>query len=454
MESLKAVKSSKGTFRALLLFRVESGDAELSEHLKTASKKATYLSKEIQNELIKLCGQEILQKIPIIQEINAVTFFSVIADETSDNAHVEQLCLYLRYVSEDCVVKEQFISFGDIENCPAQGISNEILPRLANSGLPIENGVGQDYNGASVMAGYKGGVQAFIREKALSALYVHCASNALNLVLNHGSDVMEIRNMFKIVSDTINFVNDSPKRRALFDRNLTKMRGTRFVQRRHSILKFRENFQKITEELGKILIDASFDTNTRSRALSLLEAVCSSSFLVAMAAAVKVMAVTQPLSKILQKVQLCYAEAIHCVQEVRNTLSSWRSDDNEWKGNYFSVFNTVQRYADIAGIEIKKPCCPSRLVYRSSFKDCTVKGYFRYSVWYPYLDGIIAEFATKFSKESLSAHKLISVLLSSNVDVSDCLIVFKMYGRLIHCQEQALFEELKAFSLCRATKLS
>ena len=55
-----------------------------------------------------------------------------------------------------------------------------------------------------------------------------------------------------------------------------------------------------------------------------------------------------------------------------------------------------------------------------------------------------------FSKELLSAHKLISVLLSSNVDVSDCLTVFKMYGRLIHSQEQALSEELKVFSQYRA----
>ena len=162
--------------------------------------------------------------------------------------------------------------------------------------------------------------------------------------------------------------------------NLTKMCETRFVQRHDSILKFGDNFQKITEGHGKTLIDASFDTNTRSRVLSLLEAVCSSSFLVATAAAVQVMAVTQPLSKILQKVQLCYAEATECVEEVRNTLSSWRSDDNEWEGNYFSVFNTVQRYADIAGIKIKKPRCSSSLVYRSFFKDCTVKDYFKYSV--------------------------------------------------------------------------
>ena len=245
-------------------------------HLKTALKKAIYISKEIQNELIELCGQEILQKI--IQEVRAVTFFSVIADETSDSSHVEQLCLCLQYVLENYVVKQQLISFGSIKNCTSQGISNEILARLANLGLPIKNCVGQGYDGASVMAGSKGGAQAFIREKAPSAIYVNCASHALNLVLNHGSDVIEIRNMFKIVSDTINFVNDSPKRRALFDTNLTKMRETRFVQRHDSILEFGKNLQKITEGLGKILIDASFDTYTKSRALSLLEAVCSSSF--------------------------------------------------------------------------------------------------------------------------------------------------------------------------------
>ena len=197
------------------------------------------------------------------------------------------------------------------------------------------------------MAGYKGGVPAFIHEKAPSAIYVHCASHALNLVLNLGSDVIEIRNMFKIVSDTINFVNDSPKRRALFDTNLTKMCEARFVQHHDSILKLGENFQKRTEGLGKILLDASFDTNTRSRALSLLEAACSyaSSFLAAMAAAIKVMAVTQPLSKILQKVQLCYAEATDCVEEVRNTLSSYRSDDNEEKATispFSTQFNVTQ----------------------------------------------------------------------------------------------------------------
>ena len=54
----------------------------------------------------------------------------------------------------------------------------------------MENCVEQGCDGASVMAGYKGGVQTFIREKAPSAIYVHCVSHALNLVLNHGLDVV------------------------------------------------------------------------------------------------------------------------------------------------------------------------------------------------------------------------------------------------------------------------
>ena len=100
-------------------------------------------------------------------------------------------------------------------------------------------------------------------------------------------------------------------------------------------LKVWRKVSEITKGLDKILIDASFDTNTRSRALSLLEAVCSSSFLEVTATAAKVMAVTQPRSKILQQVQLCYAEAADCVEEVRNTLSLPQSDGNKREGNHF-----------------------------------------------------------------------------------------------------------------------
>ena len=85
------------------------------------------------------------------------------------------------------------------------------------------------------MSGRINGVQAVIREKAPSAAYVHRASHCLNLVLNRSCEVIPIRNTFAVVVDVINFINDSPKRRAFFQANLTTLCETRFVQRHDAL---------------------------------------------------------------------------------------------------------------------------------------------------------------------------------------------------------------------------
>ena len=43
-----------GNFKALLDFRIDSGDSILKKHLETVPKTATYTSKTIQNELISI----------------------------------------------------------------------------------------------------------------------------------------------------------------------------------------------------------------------------------------------------------------------------------------------------------------------------------------------------------------------------------------------------------------
>jgi len=59
------------------------------------------------------------------------------------------------------------------------------------------------------LSGHKSGVQDLIREKVSAAVYVHCASHCLNLVLNHCSQQPPIRNMFTTLSNVINVFNDS-----------------------------------------------------------------------------------------------------------------------------------------------------------------------------------------------------------------------------------------------------
>ena len=52
--------SLSGNFQALLEFRVQSGDQILQNHLQTAPRNATYISKTIQNQMIETVGSYIL----------------------------------------------------------------------------------------------------------------------------------------------------------------------------------------------------------------------------------------------------------------------------------------------------------------------------------------------------------------------------------------------------------
>ena len=55
--------SLAGNFQALLEFQIDSGDQTLKHHLETAPRNATYISKTIQNEMIKTVGAIIVNNL-------------------------------------------------------------------------------------------------------------------------------------------------------------------------------------------------------------------------------------------------------------------------------------------------------------------------------------------------------------------------------------------------------
>ena len=77
--------------------------------------------------------------------------------------------------------------------------------------------------------------------------------------------------------------------------------------------------------LRAITEDLSFDAKTRGQ--SFLHSITDSTFLVAMFAANKEMSLTLPLSKLLQKASLTYGDMKESVDEVLETLKSWRENE-------------------------------------------------------------------------------------------------------------------------------
>ncbi len=147
----------------------------------TSVRNSIYTSLAIQNLIINIVG-DILRKM-ICDNVKNSVFYSVLVDECKDTSKKEQLSFVIRYVDDNGDVQENFLTFMEAVCQNAQSLSGYILDTLSKYGLDHQKIVSQRYDGASVMSGRYSGVQQRIKEIVPHAIYIHCYSHTLNLVL-------------------------------------------------------------------------------------------------------------------------------------------------------------------------------------------------------------------------------------------------------------------------------
>lgn len=121
------------------------------------------------------------------KEIYAAPFVAVDVDKTTDVTNKTQASVILHYVAKsevDCEVMEAFCNL----MMWAPAVAKHVLGVLEKYNC-VEK-LAQMYDGASVMASELKGVQAKIKETAPEALFTHCYSHKLNLVLMHSAKCM------------------------------------------------------------------------------------------------------------------------------------------------------------------------------------------------------------------------------------------------------------------------
>ena len=201
----------QGNFQALLAFRVESGDRNLQEHLQTAPRNATYISKTIQNEMITTVGKYIINNLS--REMKECKYFSILADEAADVSNKEHLSVVIRFVDSTKTIREEFIGFYMCEKGTAgAAIKEHILSAVTDLGLPMADCRRQCYDGAGNMAGRLNGASSLITAEHEKAIYVHCMNHRLNLCVADTCSLPIVRNMMLDVRALSNFFDNSPKR--------------------------------------------------------------------------------------------------------------------------------------------------------------------------------------------------------------------------------------------------
>ena len=89
----------------------------------------------------------------------------------------------MRYISSSGV-EEHALTFFHASDRSARGIFNAVKRVLDQHGISFDGLVSNTFDGASVMSGFKGGVQAHIQNYCeRNVVYVHCANHRIHLVV-------------------------------------------------------------------------------------------------------------------------------------------------------------------------------------------------------------------------------------------------------------------------------
>ena len=442
----KEMKKEDGNFQFFVDWK-SSMDKDLKYHLESAPQNAKYLSPQTQNEFIE-CIDKVVRK-SIVTKIAESHYFSVLADETTDSATKEQMALCVRYLDRDSSqtvkVAEDFLGFVELKKQDAETISNSILDKLQEWGLPSEKMRGQGYDGAQVMSGHVSGVQARITAALPRAKYfTHDANHRLNLVIVATCNaVPEIRNFMQTYQKLTFFLGNSAKRKEIVKSHVTNadslqeilsgegertvdetelisggrkaflptLCDTRWLSRGDSISALLANFEQIYDALADISTSSS--PQSSSDAMSYLHSMEQFTFIYAAVLCQYLLAFVRPLSVALQSKQCNLVEAHENAQLLINTIHDMRDNATVQQ----KMFDRASTVANKIGVVPSRPRRAGRQRHRANAAtaDDTVESHFKVNYFLPFVDHILSHLQDRFPPEIKSV-LLAAHLIPANLD--------------------------------------
>lgn len=416
--SLDQPTENDGNFRALLRFRVDAGDEKLKNHILKCQKNASYISPEIQNEIIEISAHIVQEKI--VKTVNESEHFSILADETMDVSSKEQLTLNVRYVTFELrkpTLREDFLCFVRVTSQKSEELANVIVQTCEKLGLNLHKCIGQGYDGAANMAGHVSGVQVRIKELYPKMMYVHCSSHRLNLSISYSMKSAIVANSLTLVEDISRLFrkNDHPNQLLeaaikLYSPHSTKNRlinacKTRFVERHETIHLFVELFECICICLDEIKNDTK--RVIAPKAAAFLAAMEKSEFIISILICNRLLSLTLPLSIMLQEPTIDLVEALRKVEDVIEAVEAIRENaDTEFQ----KIFETAKKMSkDYFDVEIKAPRTNFRQRHRENHQAESAEQYFRVSSFIPCVESLRDSLKSRFTENSeiLSAFQLL-----------------------------------------------
>ena len=177
--------------------------------LLSKSARFTYCSNKSVTELQSAISEVILEDR--ITNIQRSGVFSLVLDESTDNANKKRVLMYAQSVDEDGL-KYSFLSNKQIKtgSACAENIVALVLDELKQKNLDISKMVRISTDGASVMTGKKGGVVAMLHQHSPALVGVHCVAHRIALATPHAArDIPELNCYSRTISNVFRYFHNS-----------------------------------------------------------------------------------------------------------------------------------------------------------------------------------------------------------------------------------------------------
>ncbi|XP_021812958.1 zinc finger MYM-type protein 1-like [Prunus avium] len=328
-----------------------------------------------------------------------------------------------------CILVDESLDESDTN---ALTLKKEICKVLGNNDILVENMCGQEYDGASNMRGSWNGLQALFLQDCPYAYYVHCFAHRLQLALNGAAkDVKVLWRFFLMLTNIVNFVSASPKRRSelnlirkvelngLLDsgeletgrglnqaRSLKRAGATRWGSHYASITSLMCLFKK-TKLLLQEISDHGPNQQFRGDAESNYIAMMSFEFVFSLVLMDKIMGLTNFLCQVFQTKTQDIVSALNFVENTKMQLQDMRV--HGWD----DLFCSVVSFCELHGVDV--PDMGARYM-TGTHRSCqqkdfiTFEHYYRVDVFNDAIDCMLRELNDRFPEQTVELLILCSAL--------------------------------------------
>jgi len=436
-----STSNNQGLFKEILNLLSKYDDL-LKTHFQEGPKNALYRSNRIQNDLITSIHTVVLQKI--ISNINS-SFISIMADETSDVGHHEQMSIVVRYFDDNVNRPvETFVSLKRMTSVTAESIFNTLCDFLILIKKNWESVIAVCFDGASTMAGSINGVQMRCKEQNNEIMYVHCYAHCLNLTL---IDAVCEKNSKKVVKNRLifnflgtiqyvhNYIESSPMRHSTLEKvaketgvtllTLKSCSITRWACRAEAVKAIKNNYNVLITAIDEICENTSVP-EMRAKGIGILQQLQTFEFIFGMELMSPILNIILKVSSMLQSPKIDLLIAAESVNTLKNTLLNMRNNEAEYK----IIFTNTEKMCTMHEInipEVKKrkvttkidPSPSNQVFFKTKYEELKV------SVYYPLLDDLISGINSRFKQDTICLINAVANIINLNITTEIATILEK-----------------------------